>query len=244
MQYAKPAKRSRIPKTFRRAHAFLATFEMNRYIALCILLPFAAHAVGFDASEGSLVLYRLASPFSPLDDHVLRRDGAGRYFVSTGVEGLPSSAAWEVVPNEECAMLRSVPPVQAAQASVVAANDRALPPLCAAEFEGTCTSRDGRLRVFTRFEGTHKVRRVRSGVYGGEGWMDDKFYSGRRVLGFEDVASGKRALFVERLKGSRGYSAPSGRISYLPEPGIVLVLGIAPEKKPLVSYCIRLPPRK
>jgi len=213
---------------------------MNRYIALCMLLPFATHAAGFDASEGTLLLYRLASPTSPIDDHVLRRDGAGRYFVSTGVEGLPSAAAWEVVPNEECAMLRSVPSVQA---PAVAANDRALPPLCAAEFEGTCTSRDGRLRVFTRFKGTHKVRRVRSGFYGGEGWMEDKFYSGRRVLGFEDVASGKRALFVERLKGSRGYSAPSGRISYLPEPGIVLVLGIAAEKKPLVSYCIRLPPR-
>ena len=140
-------------------------------------------------------------------------------------------------------MLRSVPSAHAAQAPVVTANDRALPPSCAAEFEGACTSRDGRLRVFTRFEGTQKERRVRSGFYGGEGWMKDKFYSGRRILGFEDVASGKRALFVERLKGSRGYNAPSGRISYLPEPGIVLVLGIAPEKKPPVSYCIRLPAR-
>jgi len=82
------------------------------------------------------------------------------------------------------------------------------------------------------------------GFYGGEDPLEDKFYSGRRILGFEDVASGKRALFVERLKRSRGYSAPSGRISYLPEAGIVLVLGIGPEKKLPVSYCIRLPARE
>ena len=157
------------------------------------------------------------------------------------VEGLPSAAAWEVLPNEECAILRSVPSVKA---PVVPAKDRSLPPSCATELEGVCTSRDGRLRVFTYFEGTYKARKVRSGFHGGEDPLEDKFYSGRRILGFEDVASGKRALFVERLKRSRGYSAPSGRISYLPEAGIVLVLGIGPEEKPPVSYCIRLPARE
>lgn len=203
-----------------------------------MLLPLGASAAGFNAAESSLTLHRLGTLSPAIDDHVLRRDGTGRYFVSTGVEGLPSAAAWEVLPNEECALLRSVP---SAKAPVVPAKDRSLPPSCASELESVCTSRDGRLRVFTHFEGTYKVREVRSGFDGGERPMEDKFYSGRRILGFEDVASGKRALFVERLRRSRGYSAPSGRISYLPEAGIVLVLGIGSEKKSPVSYCIRLP---
>jgi len=214
---------------------------MRLTVALCLLVAFAASAAGFGAAESSLALHRLGSLSPVIEDHVLRRDGTGRYFVSTGVEGLPSAAAWEVLPNEECAILRSVPSVKA---PVVPAKDRSLPPSCATELEGVCTSRDGRLRVFTYFEGTYKARKVRSGFYGGEDPLEDKVYSGRRILGFEDVASGKRALFVERLKRSRGYSAPSGRISYLPEAGIVLVLGIGPEKKPPVSYCIRLPARE
>lgn len=218
----------------------IATFGMG-CIAFCTVLAFAAHAAGFEASEGSLPLHRLESPSLPVDDHLLRRDSGGHYFVTTGVPGLPNAAAWEVLPGKECAVLRNLPTARAEQAPVLAANERALPPLCAAEFEGACTSRDGRLRIFTRFEGTTKIRKVRSGFYGGEGWMDDKFYSGRRILGFEDVPSGKRALFVERLKNSRAYSAPSGRISYLPELGIVLVVGVAPERKAAASYCIRLP---
>jgi|SRR6185295_4962525 len=133
---------------------------MRLTVALCLLVAFAASAAGFGAAESSLALHRLGSLSPVIEDHVLRRDGTGRYFVSTGVEGLPSAAAWEVLPNEECAILRSVPSVKA---PVVPAKDRSLPPSCATELEGVCTSRDGRLRVFTYFEGTYKARKVRSG---------------------------------------------------------------------------------
>ncbi len=107
-----------------------------------------------------------------------------------------------------------------------------LPVMCAQEFESSCTSLDGRVRIAIRFKGRRKQRRVRSGFYGGEGWMSDTFYTGTRTLSIEDVASGKRALFVERLRDSRGYTAPGNDLRYLPGRKLVLLLP---------SHCIRLP---
>jgi hypothetical protein len=117
----------------------------------------------------------------------------------------------------------------------------ALPPMCGQEFEGACTSLDGRVRVSIRFEGKKKRKRVRSGFYGGEGWMDDTFYTGMRTLSIEDTASGRRAAFVERLRDSRGYTAPGGKLRYLPQDRLVLFLDTGMDKEPQRSYCVRLP---
>ena len=131
----------------------------------------------------------------------------------------------------------------AAQAALPAGrpNEWALPPMCGQEFEGACTSLDGRVRVSIRFAGKSRTGRVRSGFYGGEGWMDDTFYTGTRTLSIEDTASGRRAAFVERLRDSRGYTAPGGKLRYLPQEGLVLFLDTGEDKTPRHSYCVRLP---
>jgi hypothetical protein len=116
-----------------------------------------------------------------------------------------------------------------------------LPPMCAQEFEGACTSRDGQVRIATEFDGRRKVKRVRSGFYGGEGWMDDTFFSGRRTLSIEHLPTGRKAVFIERLRDSRGYSAPGASLRYFPEQKLFIALDLAEEKKPANSYCIRLP---
>ena len=116
-----------------------------------------------------------------------------------------------------------------------------LPPMCAQEFESSCISRDGLVRIATEFDGRRKVKRVRSGFYGGEGWMDDTFFTGRRTLSIEHLPSGRKAVFIERLRDSNGYMAPGGNLRYFPEQKLVLVLDIGEQKKPTNSYCIRLP---
>lgn len=116
-----------------------------------------------------------------------------------------------------------------------------LPPLCAQQFEGACTSRDGQVRITTQFDGTRREKRVRSGFYGGDGWMKDTFFSGQHTLSIEHLPTGRKAVFIERLRDSRGYSAPGGSLRYFPERKLFLVLDIGEEKKPVNSYCIRLP---
>src|SRR6476620_3475309 len=116
-----------------------------------------------------------------------------------------------------------------------------LPPMCAQEFEGTCTSIDGQVRVATAFDGQRRVKRVRSGFYGGEGWMDDTFFTGGRTLSIEHLPTGRKTVFSERLRDSRGYSAPGASLRYFPEQKLFVVLDIGAEKKPASSYCIELP---
>jgi hypothetical protein len=97
------------------------------------------------------------------------------------------------------------------------------------------------VRIAVHFDGKRREKRVRSGFYGGEGWMTDTFYTGTRTLFIEDVASGRRASFVERLRNSRGYTAPGTQLRYLPEKSLVLALDMGEDRKAHASYCIRLP---
>lgn len=116
-----------------------------------------------------------------------------------------------------------------------------LPPMCAQEFEGACISSDAQVRVATAFDGTRRVKRVRSGFYGGEGWMDDTFFTGRRTLSIEHLPTGRKAVFLERLRDSRGYSAPGGSLRYFPGEKLFVLLDMGEEKKAVNSYCIALP---
>ena len=131
-------------------------------------------------------------------------------------------AATPCTPNAEHRLLPEGPP-----------EDWPLPPMCAQEFEGACVSRDGRVRIATAFDGQRKSKRVRSDVY--------LFFTGMRTLSIEDLASGRKSVFLERLRDARGYSAPGGNLRYFPDKNLVMVLDIGVEKQPARSYCIRLP---
>ena len=116
-----------------------------------------------------------------------------------------------------------------------------LPAMCGQEFEGACVSNDGKVRIAVRFDGRRQEKRVPAGFYGGEGFMKDTFYTGTRTLTIEDVASGRVANFVERLRDSRGYIAPGRNLRYIPDRKRFVVLDIAEEQRPPHSYCIKLP---
>src|SRR5881398_3238346 len=99
------------------------------------------------------------------------------------VVALGFAPAAGTLPNDACAVsaedLKPLTPPAAAWP---------LPPMCAEEFEGACTSRDGRVRITIHFDGKRREKRVRSGFYGGEGWMTDTVYTGLRTLSIEDLA--------------------------------------------------------
>jgi hypothetical protein len=71
--------------------------------------------------------------------------------------------------------------------------------------------------------------------------MDDTFYTGMRTLSIEDTASGRRAAFVERLRDSRGHTAPGGKLRYLPQEQAGAIPGYRHGQGAAAPYCVRLP---
>jgi hypothetical protein len=195
-------------------------------------------ALGFEPAASTLPPRSLGLDRPVWEGALVRKDADGRYWVSTGIEGTPTLEGWRVVPDASCVALQPASAAELARAPAVPGKDSALPALCAQLFEGTCTSHDGRVRISTSFKGKTKTRRVRSGFYGGEGWMNDEFRTGERSLVVEEVASGRRAVFVERLRNESGYTAGLAMTAYLPEAGAVLLFGIGEQRKPVRSYCV------
>ncbi len=163
-----------------------------------------------------------AGALSPLRSSALFHEesstgAAPTYYLGAGVVGSrlqipdsPGATAWQVVPTAACARLEPVPPAllrtPAVQAVVV--QQSPLPMECAAAFEGSCTSRDGKLRITTTFDGRRRAARVGGGFFGTEGTIDTTFYTGVRTLSIEHLPSRLALRMQERLNNSYVYSAP------------------------------------
>lgn len=165
--------------------------------------------------------------------------GVPRY----GIADLPGASAWRVVPTADCASLVPVALDEVKQPAVqpVTVQQNALPLHCAAAFEGSCTSRDQRVRVGTAFQGTRRTARTGGGFFGTEGHITTTFYTGVRTLTIEHVPSGRHWRMDETLKDSAGYSAPQTAIRYLPELQRVLLLGVSTGPEGAEGRCIALP---
>ena len=230
-------------------------------IWLCVLAAPAVQAAGFGPPEGTLPIHPLpvavpAGALSPLRSSALFHEesstgAAPTYYLGAGVAGSrlqipdsPGATAWQVVPTAACARLEPVPPAllrtPAVQAVVVQQNP--LPMECAAAFEGSCTSRDGKLRITTAFEGRRRAARVGGGFFGTEGTIDTTFYTGVRTLSIEHLPSRLALRMQERLNNSNGYSAPQTAIRYLPELQRLLLLGASEAQGMPMAHCVALPP--
>ncbi|MBL7089582.1 hypothetical protein [Acidovorax sp.] len=234
-----------------------------RTIWLWVLASPAVQAAGFGPPEGMLPSYPLsvavpAGALSPLRSASLFREesstgAAPTYYIGTGVVGsrlpipdTPGASAWQVVPTADCARLEPVPTTllrtPAVQAVVVQQNP--LPMECAAAFEGSCTSRDGELRITTAFEGRRRAARVGGGFFGTEGTIDTTFYTGVRTLSIEHLPSRLVLRMQERLNNTNGYSAPQTAIRYLPELQRLLLLGASEAQGMPLAQCVVLPSRQ
>ncbi len=191
----------------------------------------------------------LSGPMPPL---LLRREAAEPvYYLATGlgiarygIADTPGASAWRVVPDADCAHLVPVALDEVKQAAVqpVTVQQSALPLQCAAAFEGSCTSRDQRLRVDTTFQGTRRTARTGGGFFGTEGLITTTFHTGVRTLAIEHLPSGRHWRMEETLQDSAGYSAPQTAIRYLPEWQRVLLLGASNGPEGPQARCIALPP--
>jgi|GEM_PF-1352503 len=230
-------------------------------ILLWALAAPAVQAAGFGPPEGTLPVYALpvAVPpgaLSPLLSASLFREesgtGAARaYYLGAGVAGSrlqipdsPGATAWKVVPATDCARLEQVPTALLHTPSVqaVLVQQNPLPMECAAAFEGSCTSRDGALRITTAFEGRRRAARVGGGFFGTEGTIDTTFYTGVRTLSIEHLPSRLVLRMQERLNNTNGYSAPQTAIRYLPELQRLLLLGASEAHGMPQAHCVALPP--
>lgn len=173
------------------------------------------------------------------------------YYLSTGlgvprlgIPDDPGAAAWKVVPDADCAHLETVPLAEVKQPAVqaVTVQKNPLPLVCAAAFEGSCTSRDQQLRITTTFRGRQRTSPVGGGFFGTEGTTHSSFYTGARSLTIEHLPSGLLLRMDETLKDTNGYSAPQTAIRYLPELRRVLLLGAARVRGMPQAGCIVLPP--
>ena len=228
-----------------------------------LLCATSAHAAasGFAPGSGTLAALPLAvqvpagglSPLSAtLPPLLLRKDGAVPvYYLATGlgvarygIADLPGASAWRVVPDAACATLVPVALDEVKQPAVqpVTVQQNALPLQCAAAFEGSCTSRDQRLRIGTTFEGTRRSARTGGGFFGSEGPVATTFYTGVRTLTIEQLPSGRHWRMQEVLTDSAAYSAPQTAIRYLPELQRVLLLGASAGPEGPQGTCLPLPP--
>ncbi len=230
-----------------------AAFSLALAAAVCS----AAHGAGFGPPAGTLPVHSLALAVpegarSPLLSATLYRRGgvAPVYYLGAGVgiprlniPDSPGATAWQVMPDASCARLAPVPlsELQPPAVQPVTVQQNPLPMECAAAFEGSCTSRDGRLRIATTFDGSHRKARVGGGFFGTEGLIDSTFYTGVRTLTIEHLPSGRALRLRERLADANGYSAPQTAIRYLPELRLVLLLGAAQERGVPLAHCIALP---
>ena len=229
-------------------------------ILLWALAALAAQAAGFGPPEGTLPIYALpvavpAGALSPLLSASLFREESGTgaaptYYLGAGVVGSrlpipdsPGATAWKVVPTGECARLEPVPTTLLHSPSVqaVLVQQNPLPMECAAAFEGSCTSRDGTLRITTAFEGRRRAARVGGGFFGTEGTIDTTFYTGVRTLSIEHLPSRLVLRMQERLNNTNGYSAPQTAIRYLPELQRLLLLGASEAHGMPLAHCVALP---
>ncbi|MFN4118833.1 hypothetical protein [Acidovorax sp.] len=228
-------------------------------LAWILAVP-AAQAAEFGPPEGTLPVHPMtvsvpAGALSPLQSSALFREAADAqsapaYYLGAGVVGgrlqipdSPGATAWKVVPTSDCARLEPVPTsvLHSPGVQAVVVQQNPLPMECAAAFEGSCTSRDGALRITTSFDGRRRTARVRGGFFGTEGAVDTTFYTGVRTLSIEHLPS-RRALHMhERLADTNGYSAPQTAIRYLPELRRVLLLGAAEVRGVPLAHCIALP---
>lgn len=220
----------------------------------------SAQGAGFGTPQGSLPVYPLLAAvppgaLSPLLSASLFRetsesDALPTYYLGAGIAGArvqipdaPGATAWKVEPTAACAALEPVAPSKlhspAVQAVMVQHNP--LPMECAAAFEGSCTSRDGKLRITAAFEGKRGTARVRGGFFGSEGYLDRMFYTGVRTLSIEHLPSARVLRLTERLNDTPAYSAPQTAIRYLPELHRLLLLGATQERGIPVGHCVALP---
>lgn len=230
--------------------------------ALVNLAGTHAVASGFAPGSGTLDAQPLAvqvpsGTLSPLSSTqppllLLRQDVTGpTYFLAVGlgvprygIADLPGARAWRVEPDADCARLVPVALDEVKQPAVqpVTVQQNALPLHCAAAFEGSCTSRDQRLRVGTAFLGIRRTARTGGGFFGTEGQITSTFYTGVRTLTIEHLSSGRQWRMDEALQDSAGYSAPQTAIRYLPQLQRVLLLGVGTGPEGAQGRCIALPP--
>ena len=229
-------------------------------LAGMLALP-AAQAAGFGPPEGTLPVYPLAvsvpaGALSPLLSSALFREASGpgaapTYYLGAGVAGArlqipdaPGATAWKVVPTRDCARLEPVPTslLHTPTVHAVVVQQNPLPMECAAAFEGSCTSRDGTLRITTAFDGRRRTARVGGGFFGSEAPIDTSFYTGVHTLSIEHLPTRRVLRMQERLADVNGYSAPQTAIRYLPELQRVLLLGATEARGVPQAYCVALPP--
>jgi hypothetical protein len=227
--------------------------------AATLLVCSFARADGFElVPQGGLTAHplnveaqaNLISPVANVGFFRLLKDEASKYFVATGlgvpklnISDDPRAAAWAVVPDADCASLRAVGLAEVKRADVtgITVKSAALPYGCAASFEGGCKSKDGRLAVATRFEGTYRIKKVGGGFFGTEGKIDAHFYTGKRTLSIQHFASGKKIEYQEKLKDVQGYNTAENQLVYLPEHSLVLLIGLPAANKAPIAECIKLP---
>ncbi len=235
---------------------------MGAPVPCIFLLAFAmaagtVHGAGFGPPSGTLTVRALPvtipqGALSPLLSSVLYKSrgetpiyylGAGMGIARLQIPDSAGAAAWKVVTDTDCAHLEPVPlaEVKAASVEPVTVQHNPLPMTCAASFEGSCTSSDGRLRIATTFEGQQRSARVGGGFFGSEGRIDSTFYTGVRILTVEHLPSRRLLRLQERLVNTNGYSAPQTAIRYLPELRLVLLLGAGQEHGVPLAHCIALP---
>jgi hypothetical protein len=200
-----------------------------------------------------LTLELKAGQFSPVFNYgsfLTLTDAASTYYIASGlgvpklnIEDTPGAAAWAVVPDTTCATLRNIPvsDVKRPDVKPITVREAPLPFGCAASFQGTCTSKDNRLTINTRFDGTHRIKKVGGGFYGTEGKIDAHFYTGQRTLSIEHIESGKKIEFVERLNDTPAFATAERQIAYLPKLSLILLIGLAKERGVPVAGCIKLP---
>ncbi|MES2609365.1 MAG: hypothetical protein V4679_03940 [Pseudomonadota bacterium] len=237
---------------------FLAAglYAASAFTACCV----HAASSGFAPGSGTLDARPLPvqvpsgalSPLSSTMPPLLLRKGTAEpvYYLAAGlgvprygIADLPGAGAWRVEPDADCARLVPVALDEVKQPAVqpVTAQQNALPLQCAAAFEGSCTSRDQRLRVGTAFQGSRRTARTGGGFFGTEGQITASFYTGIRTLTIEHLPSGRQWRMDEALQDSAGYSAPQTAIRYLPELQRVLLLGVSNGPEGAQGRCITLP---
>lgn len=245
------------PRDIRTMRTCPHSLVVGMAVALACASSVQAQISGFAPGTGTLREHALpftvpANARTPLlSAMLLVRDGdTPVYYLSTGlgvprfgIPDDPGAAAWRVVPDADCAHLETVPLAEAKHPAVqaVTVQKSPLPMVCAAAFEGSCTSRDQQLRITTTFRGRQRTAKIGGGFFGTEARIDSTFYTGVRSLTIEHLPTGRLLRMDEALKDSNGYSAPQTAIRYLPELRRVLLLGATTLRGMPQAGCIVLP---
>lgn len=112
-----------------------------------------------------------------------------------------------------------------------------LPFGCGAGFVGECSSQDGKLHIALTFDGKRYEKKL-SSIFGSD--VEYEFRDGIRKLVITDNATGRKAVFHERLDDTPEYLGYEGRLIYLAKEKLMILFPPVGLSRPTPTWAILL----